>query len=319
MFRINPSQNSKVDNFVPNKHIKASVRTKPITVSQPHVINKKDVNSYISGYLLQEYKSLLGLEDHNLGAIQRMIGSHKHMSSECNNIKLAIQNDKSKVVCATCYSKHMTGNLKLLIIFVWNFLGTVRFRNDYVAAILSYGDLQWANIMITQPKWSRYVTIVHQTKDLHTSDYTQLYEFLKYNQKEVDELKAERLAKIQDPLALMANSNNLSKSELQGMTSRQISSRLDLTYASSTITSQKPTIRELELLYEVMYDDYSGGEPLRATRTDLVALTPQVLQTLTVSLTIVNTATTPINSSSQAKNIPNTSHDVDELPQQCHV
>nr|GEY73666.1 hypothetical protein [Tanacetum cinerariifolium] len=31
---------------------------------------------------------------------------------------------------------------------------------------------------------------------------------LKYNQKEVDELKAERLAKIQYPLALMANSNN---------------------------------------------------------------------------------------------------------------
>nr|GFA80531.1 hypothetical protein [Tanacetum cinerariifolium] len=60
-----------------------------------------------------------------------------------------------------------------------------------------------------QPEWSRYVTIVHQTKDLHTADYTQLYDFLKYNQKEVDELKAKRIAKIQDPLALMANSNNL--------------------------------------------------------------------------------------------------------------
>nr|GEZ91821.1 hypothetical protein [Tanacetum cinerariifolium] len=59
-----------------------------------------------------------------------------------------------------------------------------------------------------QPKWSRHVTIVHQTKDLHTTDYTQLYDFLKYNQKEVDELKAKQLAKIQDPLALMANSNN---------------------------------------------------------------------------------------------------------------
>nr|GEU64364.1 hypothetical protein [Tanacetum cinerariifolium] len=59
-----------------------------------------------------------------------------------------------------------------------------------------------------QPEWSRHVTIVHQTKDLHTTDYTQLYDFLKYNQKEVDELKAERLAKTQDPLALMANSNN---------------------------------------------------------------------------------------------------------------
>nr|GFB94888.1 hypothetical protein [Tanacetum cinerariifolium] len=49
---------------------------------------------------------------------------------------------------------------------------------------------------------------IRKTKDLHTADYTQLYDFLKYNQKEVDELKAERLAKIQDPLALMANSNN---------------------------------------------------------------------------------------------------------------
>nr|GFA43109.1 hypothetical protein [Tanacetum cinerariifolium] len=47
-----------------------------------------------------------------------------------------------------------------------------------------------------------------RTKDLHTADYTQLYDFLKYNQKEVDELKVERIAKTQDPLALMANSNN---------------------------------------------------------------------------------------------------------------
>nr|GEX48138.1 reverse transcriptase domain-containing protein [Tanacetum cinerariifolium] len=59
-----------------------------------------------------------------------------------------------------------------------------------------------------QPEWSLHVTIVHQTKDLHTADYTQLYDFLKYNQKEVYELKAERIAKTQDPLAFMANSNN---------------------------------------------------------------------------------------------------------------
>ncbi|GKB75167.1 hypothetical protein Tco_0936579 [Tanacetum coccineum] len=59
-----------------------------------------------------------------------------------------------------------------------------------------------------QPEWSRHVTIIHQTKDLHTADYTQLYDFLKYNQKEVDDLRAERLEKTQDPLALMANSNN---------------------------------------------------------------------------------------------------------------
>ncbi|GKD89257.1 hypothetical protein Tco_1364764 [Tanacetum coccineum] len=58
-----------------------------------------------------------------------------------------------------------------------------------------------------QPEWRRHVMIVHQTKDLHTSDYTQLYDFLKYNQKEVDELRAKRLGKSHDPLALVATSN----------------------------------------------------------------------------------------------------------------
>ncbi|GJT79266.1 hypothetical protein Tco_1053608 [Tanacetum coccineum] len=59
-----------------------------------------------------------------------------------------------------------------------------------------------------QPEWSRHVTIVHQTKDLHTTNYTQLYDFLKYNQKEVNDLRAKRLVKTHDPLTLMENSNN---------------------------------------------------------------------------------------------------------------
>nr|GFA33009.1 ribonuclease H-like domain-containing protein [Tanacetum cinerariifolium] len=40
----------------------------------------------------------------------------------------------------------------------------------------------------------------YSSKDLHIADYTQLYDFLKYNQKEVDELRAERLRKTHDPL-----------------------------------------------------------------------------------------------------------------------
>nr|GEZ43672.1 hypothetical protein [Tanacetum cinerariifolium] len=39
-------------------------------------------------------------------------------------------------------SKHMTGNLKLLINFVEKFLGTVKFRNNQIAPILRYGDLE---------------------------------------------------------------------------------------------------------------------------------------------------------------------------------
>nr|GEX52966.1 hypothetical protein [Tanacetum cinerariifolium] len=45
-------------------------------------------------------------------------------------------------------SKHMTGNLKLLINFVEKFLGTVKFRNDQIAPILGYGDLVQGIVMI---------------------------------------------------------------------------------------------------------------------------------------------------------------------------
>ncbi|GKA23081.1 retrovirus-related pol polyprotein from transposon TNT 1-94 [Tanacetum coccineum] len=89
-----------------------------------------------------------------------------------------------------------------------------------------------------------------------------------------------------DEISVMAFKQHSSKPELQGMTSRRISSGLDLTYAPLTITSQRPTECELDLLFEAMYDDY------------------------------IDTAPIPTNSSTQTPNIPNTSQDVDELQQQ---
>nr|GEZ45511.1 hypothetical protein [Tanacetum cinerariifolium] len=78
-----------------------------------------------------------------------------------------------------------------------------------------------------------------------------------------------------DELLAMAFEQCSLKPRLQSMNSEQISSGLDLTYASSTIATQKLT---------------------------------------------KYTVPTPTNSSSQATNIPNTSHDVDKLePKQQHV
>nr|GFA96744.1 hypothetical protein [Tanacetum cinerariifolium] len=48
MFRINPSKTSREEKHVPNT-VRASNRTKPITVSQPLVITKTDVNSDLNG------------------------------------------------------------------------------------------------------------------------------------------------------------------------------------------------------------------------------------------------------------------------------
>ncbi|GKB80356.1 retrovirus-related pol polyprotein from transposon TNT 1-94, partial [Tanacetum coccineum] len=263
MFRVNPRKTSREDKFVPINKVRASVMINLITVSQPHVITKKDVNSDSNGLsstgvdntaktrrpqprsntkndrVPSASKSSciknkeVEVEEHHRNLL--LSKNKKHMSSECNNVKLAIQNDKSKVVCAMCKqclitanhdvcvinyvngmnscgkkqkangsnianqkkikpkvnkpknvrskerlaspkprkpraflsltaqmviqiclwcvdsgcSKHMTGNLKLLVNFIWKFLGTVRFGNDHVAAILAYGDLQWGNILIT--------------------------------------------------------------------------------------------------------------------------------------------------------------------------
>nr|GEV94435.1 hypothetical protein [Tanacetum cinerariifolium] len=52
-------------------------------------------------------------------------------------------------------------------------------------------------------------------------------------------------------------------------------SGLDLTYAPSTITTQQPTERELDLLFEAMYDDYIGGQLSFDTRTSMAAQAPQ--------------------------------------------
>nr|GEY11470.1 hypothetical protein [Tanacetum cinerariifolium] len=116
-----------------------------------------------------------------------------------------------------------------------------------------------------------------------------------------------------DELSVMDFEQRSSKPGFQSITSGQISLGLDLTYAPSTITTQQPSEGELDLLFEAMYDDYIGGQPLAIGRTVPPDQEPQVRQSSTASTTIADTAPIPTNSSSHAKNIPITSQDVDEL------
>nr|GFA13672.1 retrovirus-related Pol polyprotein from transposon TNT 1-94 [Tanacetum cinerariifolium] len=78
-----------------------------------------------------------------------------------------------------------------------------------------------------------------------------------------------------DELSAMAFEQRSLKPGLNSMTSGQISSGLDLTYAPSTISSQQPSEGELDLLFESMYDDYIGGQPLATARTIPPAQEPQ--------------------------------------------
>nr|GFD18962.1 integrase, catalytic region, zinc finger, CCHC-type, peptidase aspartic, catalytic [Tanacetum cinerariifolium] len=79
-----------------------------------------------------------------------------------------------------------------------------------------------------------------------------------------------------DELSAMAFEQRSSKPGLQFMTSGQICSGLDLTYAPSTITKHQPTEGELDLLFEAMYDDYFGGQPSATVENVLTVQEPQV-------------------------------------------
>nr|GEU59703.1 hypothetical protein [Tanacetum cinerariifolium] len=498
MFRIKPDKTSREAKNVPNT-VRASNRTKPITISQPPVFTKKDVNSDLNGLSSTEVDNTKTRRPQPRSNTQSMIGSplrlrdviSKVICAMCKQCLISVNYDvclhhyvngkkshgnkqkakvsvkenqkkyqpkvtnvkkvgflerfttpkprkprfllswsptgrlfdqEGKIVdssksesqsdCSNgdnaCCSNHITGNLKLLINFVWKFMGTVHFRNDHVAAILGFGDLQWGNILITRvyfveglPKFKynkehlcpsceqgkskrvshppkpvpnsrqrlhllhmdlcgpmriasingKRITVLLQSPviiirtdndtefknqvlkeyfdtAIATACFTQNrsiiyrrfnktpYELIngkkpnisflhvfgalcypKKDREDIGKLGAKgdigffigysadscayiiynrRTKKIMetmnvsfDELLAMAFEQHNSKPGLQSMTSGQISSGLDLTYAPSTITTQQPTEGELDLLFEAMYDDYIGGQPSTTARTDV--------------------------------------------------
>nr|GEV72684.1 hypothetical protein [Tanacetum cinerariifolium] len=584
---INPFMPSKEEKHVPNK-VRASVRTKPITVSQTPIITKKVVNSDSNGLSStgvdntktrrtqprsntkndrvpsaskssRSKNKEVEVEEHHRKLL--LFRNKKHMSSECNNVKLATQNVKSKVFCTMCkqclnsvnhdvcllnyvngmnsHGKKQKANVSInehqkkqkTKVKKTKKVGSIErlaspkpskprsfLRNDHVAAILGFGDLQWGNILITKvyfveglahnlfsvgqfcdsdleswlwhqrlshlnfdtinnlakndlvsglPKFKyhkehlcpsceqgkskrashppkpvpnsrqrlhllhmdlcgpmriasingkRYVLVIvdnysrytwvhflrskdkapeviktflkritvllhvgisHQMSSVRTPQQNGVMErrnrmlvetartmlifsrapiFLwaeaiatalchpKNDREDIRKLGAKgdigffigysadscayrvynrRKKKIMetmnvsfDELSAMAFEHRSSKPRLQSMTSRQINSGLDLTYAPSTITTQQTTKGELDLLFEAIYDDYIGGQPSNAPRTVLATQAHQVRQTPTTSTSIADTTPTPTNSSSQATNFPNTLQDVDELNSQ---
>nr|GFB70879.1 retrotransposon protein, putative, Ty1-copia subclass [Tanacetum cinerariifolium] len=58
-----------------------------------------------------------------------------------------------------------------------------------------------------------------------------------------------------DELSAMDFEQNSSRPGLQSMTSGQISSELELTYAPSTITPQRPSERDLDILFEPLHNE----------------------------------------------------------------
>nr|GEW38814.1 hypothetical protein [Tanacetum cinerariifolium] len=128
MFRINPDKTSREAKKVPNT-VRANARTKPITVSQPPVFTRKDVNSNLNGLsstgvdntktrrpqprsntkndrVPSTSKSSRSknkeaeVEEHHGNLL--LSKNNKHISSACNNIQIDSQDVISKIVYAMC-------------------------------------------------------------------------------------------------------------------------------------------------------------------------------------------------------------------------
>nr|GEY09677.1 hypothetical protein [Tanacetum cinerariifolium] len=59
-----------------------------------------------------------------------------------------------------------------------------------------------------QPEWSRFVTIVKQANNLDNVSYHTLFDILKQHQNEVNDIRAERIARNANPLALVVATQN---------------------------------------------------------------------------------------------------------------
>nr|GFB93052.1 hypothetical protein [Tanacetum cinerariifolium] len=55
-----------------------------------------------------------------------------------------------------------------------------------------------------QPEWQRFVTFVKQSQELKNVSYHKLYDIMKQHQHEVNEIRAEKIARVANPLALVA-------------------------------------------------------------------------------------------------------------------
>ncbi|GKA12588.1 hypothetical protein Tco_0692134 [Tanacetum coccineum] len=153
MFRINLFKTSREDKFVPINKVRENVRINPITISRSHVITKKHLKSDLNGLSSTREENIaktrrpqpksntkndrvpfasksscinnkeVEVEEHYRNLL--VSKNKKHMSSECNNIKLAIQNNKSEFVYAMCKQCLITSNHD---VYVLNYVNDISSR-----------------------------------------------------------------------------------------------------------------------------------------------------------------------------------------------
>nr|GFA89800.1 hypothetical protein [Tanacetum cinerariifolium] len=146
-----------------SNNVRASARTKPITVSQPSVITKKDVNSDSNGLSstrIDNTKTRRPQSRSNTKNYKQCLISVNHdvcLRNYVNGKTSRGKKQKENVSIKEKQKKHQPKAMKTKKVGFIERLATPKprkprflLRNDHVAAILGFGDLQWGNILITR-------------------------------------------------------------------------------------------------------------------------------------------------------------------------
>nr|GEX01444.1 retrovirus-related Pol polyprotein from transposon TNT 1-94 [Tanacetum cinerariifolium] len=248
MFKINPSQTSRVD-LVPNKQSSASIRTNLITNSQRHVTFKENVSS------------------------DTVIASSAGTKDETPEV---IKNFLKKIFV----------RLQAPVIIVHTDNGT-EFKNH---VLKEYFDSVGITHETSATKTPQQNGVVERRN--HT--LVEAARTIVYNRRTKKIMETMNVTF--DELLAMAFEQNSSRPGPQSMTSGQISSELELTYAPLTITPQRPSERDLYILFEPLHNEYLGGQPSDAPRTILAAPGLRNLHAPTASMSFQDSAPAPTNS-----------------------
>nr|GEU79902.1 hypothetical protein [Tanacetum cinerariifolium] len=125
-----------------------------------------------------------------------------------------------------------------------------------------------------QPEWSRFVTIVKQQHKLDEVSYHKLFDILKQYQKEVNELRAKRLARNANPLALVATAQ--ANQDPYYQTSKKPKRVKDSAYHKEKMLLCKQPEKGIEARYSYMAkiqevptaDSDTDSEPLEQVQND---------------------------------------------------
>nr|GEU55354.1 hypothetical protein [Tanacetum cinerariifolium] len=329
MFRINPFKTSREEKHVPNT-VSVSNRTKSITISQPPVFTKKDVNSNsnsLSSTRVDNTKTRrpqpssntkndmvpstskssrsknkeAKVEEHHRNLL--LSKNNKHISSACNNIKIDSQNVISKVVCAMCKQCLISINHDVCL-------------RNYVNGKNSHGKKQKAKVSFKETKRNISQRLRSQRRKLDIS-FLHVFGALCYPKNDREDIG--KLGAKGDIGLFIGYSADSCAYRIYNQRTKKIMETMNFSFDELSAMafehhSSKPGLQsELDLLFEAMYDDYIGGQPSATARTVSPAQEPQVRQTSMASTTIADTVPTPTNLSSHATNIPISSQDVDEL------